>query len=100
MFRYGTGFGRVLRRIFGKEEGDKINDAFGVITGAILLVVALVVHRWWIAALAAALIALCVASLWREKRRLSSGSEHEPTRSFRDHKPLPPFPGTTDDEPK
>ena len=102
MFRYGDGLGWVLRRIFGKQEGDRINDALGVLVGAIFLVVALVVHQWWFAAVAAALIALCVASLWREKkRRLSPGSEPpEPALSAADHEPLPPFPGTLDDEPK
>ena len=100
----------LLRKLFGKQEGEKVYDAIGVLGGLVALVISVVTHRWWLAAGACLIFVLSGASLLRERRQrpdpsddpgLLSGVASNPAslNPFH-HEPLPPFPGTPDDEPK
>ena len=110
-----------VRRIFGKEKGDKILDAQGVLVGAVLVAVFLSSRDWLWAFVSAGVVVLSAVSLWRERRSRSAqvpGAQEQTQAavppeqhgaksrlgviasnlSRPGNEPLPPWPGTTDDE--
>jgi hypothetical protein len=100
----------LLRKLFGKQESEKIYNASGVLGGSVALVITVADQRLWLAAASALIVVLSGLDLLRERRRrpdppddhglvgemVSNPSSFNPLH----HEPLPPFPGTTEDEPK
>jgi hypothetical protein len=88
-----------LQRLFGKEEGEKLWNVYIFLGGLVGLVVSVVAQAWWTAALAAVLVVWSGVDLLRERRRRAYPSAANPSHlnPFH-HEPLPPFPGTPDDE--
>src|SRR5215470_17272634 len=96
----------LLRMLFGKQEGEKLYNALGVLIGLIGLVASLIGHHWWLAALGGVLALVCGADLLREKRQQRDASDDgglvgemrssPPHLNPLHHDPLPPFPGTSE----
>jgi hypothetical protein len=97
----------LLRKLFGKQEGEKIYNAIGVLVGSIALVITVANRSWWLAAASVLIVVLSGLDLLRERRRrpdppddhglvgemVSNPSSFNPLH----HEPLPPFPGHPED---
>ena len=100
----------LLRKLFGEQRGENLRGAIGVLFGVFGLVFSVVSRSWWLAVLSVLIVAFSGASLlrgWRlrpdpsEDPGLLSEVRSNPSRlNPLHHEPLPPFPGTPDDEPK
>jgi hypothetical protein len=98
----------LLRKLFGKQEGEKLSNAIGVLAGVAGLVVS-IANQWsWFAVVSALLVTLSGADLVRERRHRPDPSEdhglvgdivsNPPKLNPFHHEPLPPFPSRPDDE--
>jgi hypothetical protein len=106
----GRNSGWLLRKLFGKQEGEKLFNAQSILFGLIGLVVCAVIHDWWYMALAGLVVLLSGTSLLRERRQRPDPSDDHGLvgevvaypRSLNPfhHEPVPPFPGTPEEEPK
>ena len=98
----------LLRKLFGKQEGEKIYDAVGVLVGSIALVIAVANQSWWLAAASVLIVVLSGLDLLRERRRRPDSSDDDglvgemvsnpPSFNPLHHEPLPPFPANPGDE--
>ncbi len=100
----------LLRKLFGKQEGEKLNNAIGVLLGLAGLVVSIAGQWWWTAVASAVIVIFSGADLLRERRRRPDPSDDHglvgeivsdpPRLNPFHHEPLPPFPGPPEEEPK
>lgn len=101
----------LLRKLFGKQDGEKVYDAIGVLLGAFGLVLSIVRGWvWWLAVLSALIAIISGASLLRERRQrpdpseepglLSEVASNPSSLNPLHHELLPPWPGAPDNEPK
>ena len=65
----------LLRKAFGKQEGEKVYNSIGVLFGLVILVVSVVTQSWWFAALSGLVVLLSGADLRRERRQRPDPSE-------------------------
>jgi hypothetical protein len=100
----------LLRKLFGKQEGQKLGNAIGVLAGVAGLVASIVSHDRWFGVLAGLVVLISGADLLRERQQRADPSDdhrlvgelvsNPPHLNPLHHQPLPPLPRAPEDRPK